>query len=270
MTNEKSFNYAPFITHSNYLHYIREISENLNFSCTLDSSNAVQLDYKFTQKIKLIHLTLENLHQEYSNIQKYHEYSVVCTSWIPVKSYYLIFNLTILLEYLISSKNNCLSFMHNEAIRQFKKLISDNTFKFSRVEFNKIYFPSQIKTWKIPVWQNIRSANVTNETRNRQIIKKLYEYAKEDYKRKRQIDVLSGKSKEKFEKTTSINLYEFFYWYRIKANYRDMEFVDEGVSIENFFNFYSDYYYLTLNFYNSFKDCLNYLTSIKLGKKYFS
>ena len=63
-----------------------------------------------------------------------------------------------------------------------------------------------------------------------------------------------------------MNLCEFFYWYRIKANYRDLEFLNKDISGYKFSEFYRNYFELTLTFFNTFKNLINALAKIRLGK----
>lgn len=260
------FDHPDFVTHSNYLHYMSKNSNKLSLSCSLCLNKKMRVNKKAQQKVKLLNLTLENLMEENKNIGKYPEYSIVCVSWMPVKSYYLMFNLIILLEYLICSNEYYLATSHIAVLGKFKDMIFKGSLFFNEAIFNKICEVEKIENWKIPMWENVKRANVDSELRYKQIIKKLLQYSKEEYKRRNKIKSLRGKSKKDYRERTTINLCEFFYWYRIKANYRDMEFIDKGVKVNEFKEFYSDYYQLSLNFYSAFKDCINRIAVIRTGK----
>ena len=64
---------------------------------------------------------------------------------------------------------------------------------------------------------------------------------------------------------SKVALFEFFYWYRIKVNYRDLEFISSEVTPEEFQQFYEDYYLLTINFYKAFRGCINNLSQARAG-----
>ena len=66
--------------------------------------------------------------------------------------------------------------------------------------------------------------NVPDEDRYKQIMRKLHDYAKEEFKRTRNIKRLTGGKKQAFD-SKAICLADFFYWYRIKSNYRDLQFI---------------------------------------------
>lgn len=265
-----TIDHADFITHANYLDFLKRTSENIKLVIHSDINKRIKEDKKLSQKVFLINLTVDNLREEFKNTSKYQEYAVVCVSWIPVKSYYVIFNLLIILEYLITGHSSYLSITHNGALNFLKKLISDGSLKFEPQEFNNVHSVREIEGWKIPRYENIKKINADPRIRYKQVIKKLSGYQKEEYKRRNKINRLVGKELQKFKKASSTNLCEFFYWYRIKANYRDMEFIDKGVPAREFKEFYENYFYLTLNFYKALKIGINNIAKIRFGKEIIS
>ncbi len=262
-----TIDHAEFITHANYLEFLKKTSENLKIIHKSNISRRIKEDKKLSQKVFLIDLTLTNLREEFKIILKYQEYAVVCVSWIPVKSYYVIFNLLIILEYLMSGSSSYLSVTHTGALKYLKKLIKDGDLRFEPQEFNNVHTVREVKGWKIPRYENLKKVAANPQIRYKQVVRKLLDYQKEQYKRHGRIDRLSGKSLQEFERVSSINLCEFFYWYRIKANYRDMEFIDKGVPIEKFKEFYEHYFYLTLTFYKTLKAEINHIAKIRFGKE---
>lgn len=260
----ESFNYPDFVTHANYLDFMSAASQDLKLSCNMRIKSQIALDKKVNQKIKLLTLTLDNLKEEKKNIEKYPEYSIVCVSWIPVKSYYLVFNLLILLEYLIAANDTCLFISHAALFKKLRGLLAKGNLIFSASIFNQIHTVAEAESWKIPRWENVKRKDANPEIRYKQIIRKLARYSKDEFKRIHKIKRLGGEKKKEFENKANINLCEFFYWYRIKANYRD--FVDKGVDVREFNNFYNDYFDLSMNFYVAFKQCINDLAIKRINK----
>jgi len=62
-------------------------------------------------------------------------------------------------------------------------------------------------------------------------------------------------------------MYEFFYWYRIKSNYRDLEFLDKDIDDGQFKDFYKNYFKLTISFYEALKKMINNLSKMRLSKE---
>jgi len=260
------YNHPEFVTHSNYVHAMKEMSDNISLTITNITANNLQEPVILRKKLNLIKLTLDNIIEEKRNIDILHDYSLICVSWIPVKSYYLLFNLLIILEFFINDSPDWFDSRHIELCNKFRNQLHDGTISFNNPELNLCFTANTILSWQIPRSENLRGGSHNPEIRKQQIIKKIYEYKKEDYKRNNKIKKLGGKKLVDFKNRTQICLFDFFYWYRIKANYRDMEFIDNGVPIEEFYQFYTDYFNLTINYYQALKTLLNQLSVQKLRR----
>lgn len=259
-------NFPDFITHSNYLQCLEKFSKKITLECKYSCDKIMQAR-ALPNKIKLIHLTHDNLAEEFRIIHSFHEYSVICSSWIPVKSYYLIFNCLLVFGYLMYGDESYFTKGHKEVLNDFKKSLTQKKVSFSNPIFNVCINGNQIERWHIPKSENLRGLGANQTTRLRQIIKKLYLYSREDYKKIRGIKKLSGKRLTDFKNGQSVCLFDFFYWYRIKANYRDMEFINEGVPVADFFFFYRNYFEVTMNFYSAFSQKINQIATDKLGRQ---
>lgn len=244
---KNKFDTAAFVTHNNYLAFTREHSKNLELTCNRNIRTQIALPDSATQKILLYKLTKENIIAERRNIENYPEYSIVCSSWIPVKAYYLFFNLITLFEYLITADTTFLDTTHAKLHKQLLTLLSEGEIAFNSDFFNQVVTLKEADNWKMPSHTHVKSSFYNPRTRFKKIIRKIKDYKKEDFKRRENVKSLRSPRKERFLKQKA-NLCELFYWYRIKANYRDMEFVEIDVSVEDFYEFYNNYYNLIMNF----------------------
>ena len=117
---------------------------------------------------------------------------------------------------------------------------------------------------------NIKIIDIDMEERVAQILKKLVRYKLEDIQREEKIKNFRSKKNRKirddFLTKNTVNIFEFFYWYRIKANYRDLEFLNKDISSKQFEEFYRNYFELTLYFFEALKKIINDLSKIRLGK----
>ena len=211
-----------FSTHLNYVSYMNTLSKNVNLSCNLSIKNRIKESKILKKKINLLKLTLNSIKGEYQTIQKNPDYAEVCVSWISVKSYYLIFNLMLILNYLIAGQEISFDSTHKELIRKFKECIKREEFSFNKRIFNTSFKCSKIMNFKIKQGANIKILNIDSAERLIQILKKIVKYKFEDFQRKEKIkNFRSKKNKQKkkeFLKNNTVNIWEFFYWYRIKAN----------------------------------------------------
>lgn len=258
-----------FITHLNYLKCVNRLSSGLSVS-TVDPTDVLNFLSPLAEKKKVLaNLTKNNLDSELAQIRNLMDYAQICISWIPVKSYYLFFNLIIVLIYLQTGEVNWLTAGHIDVQRKLKELIRNGEITFSAASFNTIYSSNRIVSWAIPSGNNVTTVNFNYDLLEKQVIRKMLFYSQEEYKRMRDISRLSGQKKQNFMNSTTINLSDFFYWYRIKANYRDMEFINSNVGTTDFYTFYTEYYALTVNFYDALTSEINKLSQLRFGRNIF-
>ncbi len=262
---EPFLNHPEFTTHKNYTAFMREVSIDLKFKCNCDVSKKLSIPETVNRKIRLIRLTVRNLEMEMRMVSAYPEYAQVAISWMPVKSYYLIFNLTLLLEYLISTNPAFLTTSHLNSLRQFRSLLKSKTLEFSNEIFNSIKTGEEIEKMKVPKSDNLR---VHTERREEQIFRKFVVYSKDFLRRRDGVPKLGKKQMAELRKSL-FALSDFFYWYRIKVNYRDLEFLSAKVHPSEFVQFYNDYYLLTRNFYRAYVTCINQVALSRTNSKLF-
>ncbi|MBA7531657.1 hypothetical protein ES705_23872 [subsurface metagenome] len=139
---------------------------------------------------------------------------------------------------------------------------------FDKGSLNRVYNTWDVYKFKFPAGYNIRLSRASLKDRYRQLLKKLALYKIEDLRRRKNIKDWRTKTarekRDKYLKSNDTNICDFFYWYRIKANYRDLEFLDKDISCDQYYDFYENYYHLTANFYSAFKDLVNSMAKYKL------
>jgi hypothetical protein len=261
---------AEFTTHSNYLNFISGISGGLTINIPAHfSAISNTVPVQVTKKVGLTKLVMKNIDSEMDQINQFRDYAQICSSWIPVKSYYLFFNLLLILEWLIDDDISWLSNTHEAVNHRLKELIRNNEIIFNEPYFNSIIPATRTSSWMIPSGSNIVIGNPDPRTRYRQVIKKILDYKKDDFKRRRNIKRLTGANNTNFLTSTDLNLWEFLYWYRIKANYRDMEFLESGVNVSDFYLYYLNYHTLCFNLHKAFVGGINNISILKYGINMF-
>ena len=263
-------NPPDFITHLNYVSCLNTLSRSITASCNLSIKNKINESKLLKKKINLIKLTLKSVDGEYKMIQRNPDFAELCVSWISVKAYYLIFNLSLILEYLLSGQESALGFSHKELLRKFKERIGRKELLFNKKIFNANFQCLKIIKLRVKSGADIKIIGFNLRDRVVQIFRKLVFYKLEDFQREEGIKNFRSKKnrlkKKEFLENNTVNLCEFFYWYRIKANYRDLEFLNKDISGYKFSEFYRNYFELTLTFFNTFKNLINALAKIRLGK----
>jgi len=261
-----------FMTHFHYVECLSTISSGLSVECKLDIKNKIEKESKFLQKkLNLLNLIRRNLHGEYETIRQNPSFAEVCVPWVAVKTYYLIFNLVLILEYLICVQESLFNSSHEVLLKKLKDHLEKKELIFSQKFFNDNFQCSKIVKARAKRGFNLKMININLSGRIAQVLRKLIGYKLEDFQRKNRIKDFRLKKdqqkKKEFLDNNTVNLCEFFYWYRIKSNYRDLEFLDKDISEKQFNNFYRSYLQLAVNFYQAFKKLINDLAKIRLGKE---
>ena len=258
-------NYPKFTTHRNYVAYMAERSQGLGLFCGNNIRARMNVPDSVKKKIQLVKATLKNLQMEANIVNQHPEYAEVAVSWIPVKSYYLIFNLISLLETLVSTDQGFLAASHSGVLEQFRTLLGNGSLRFTEAVFNEIKTGREIEAMQVPRAENLRTAD---GARKEQIFRKLIDYSKQEMRRRAGVSRL-GRAQMARLRNEQFVLFDLFYWYRIKVNYRDLEFMEEEVPTHEFREFHNNYYILTKNFYNALKQCLDEVAIIRTGSVLF-
>jgi len=263
-------NPPDFLTHLGYVSCFRTISEQISISSNLEIKNRLDKNKNLTKKINLIKLTLKSIEGEYKTILENPDFAELCVSWISVKSYYVIFNLILILNYLMTSDKFWYNYTHEKLNKWFKEYLSSGKIKFNKNLFNTNFECCKIKKIPVKVGSNIKVYNIDLSERICQILKKILSYQIEDLKRKNNIEnfksIKNRQIRDNFLKNNNVNICEFFYWYRIKANYRDLEFLNKNIDSKKFADFYKNYFDMTINFYDAFKKLINNLSMKRFGE----
>ncbi len=259
-----------FMTHLNYASCVNAISRGISLSCNLDLNKKINESKFLNKKINLIKLTTDSIRGEYDTILKNSDYAELCVSWISVKSYYLIFNLLLILDYLITGQESSFNSSHRKLLKGFKNYLDKNNLSFNKKLFNKNFSCNKIINVKFKAGSNIKMMNFDLKERILQILRKLVSYKLEELQRDEKIkNFRTNKAKEikkNFLDESTVNIFEFFYWYRIKANYRDLEFLNKDITSDKFREFYKNYFELNSSYLSAFKQLLNHLSIVRLGK----
>ncbi|MDD3628051.1 MAG: hypothetical protein PHV06_12125, partial [bacterium] len=102
---------------------------------------------------------------------------------------------------------------HGDVSKDFKRMLISKEVVFSENVFNKCVGGNVIESWKIPKSENLKKRNPNLNLRLKQIIRMIYFYVKDDYKKTREIKTLSRKKLIDFRNGVSVCLFDFFYWY---------------------------------------------------------
>ena len=237
-----------FVTHHNYAECLASLVDGASLAYTplLHRHQLPLLD----RKANLIALTKRSLEEERRIVDLDKDYSFASTSWLPVKGYYLLFNLLLTIEYVINPEPSAFTMSHAKCLRAFTKRLNDRELAFDQPVLNTV-FDGAIFQHREQSGANL-SRRIGLERRFRIAMAKIADYKEEEWKRQKRInDFRTQFSREKraeFRKHFTCSVFEFPYYMRLRASYRDFAFI-EGVSTAETAQYFRSYYDFVMAFY---------------------
>jgi hypothetical protein len=199
-------------------------------------------------------------------INQTHEYARACSAWVAIKGYYLLFYLETIIHALIAADNTHLKASHDMTRKFMRNICGSSALSANFTSLTTVLNHGECVTTGITGGANL-IGKLDDDIRYRQIMKKLKEYSKEEFKRKNNMQRLAGVKADAFNQQ-KICLLDFFYWYRIKSNYRDLEFiVGESTSSKDLLDYYRMYNGTVSNIASAYEKVINELFQKRTGKK---
>jgi hypothetical protein len=232
-------------THFHYITCLSELTTGVTLTCSHTLRKAILPDIDI--KDNLIRLTKQSLNDEAKIVRIDNDYSYASTCWLPVKSYYLIFNVLLILEYVLKIQKNIFRMGHTACMDEFTRKLKVGELSFSETILNEVFDSS------ILAYVTTSGANLSNRTGKEVMyklaIRKIARYKFEAWKEKEKINprIKTHKMKcEHYLSTFEVSIFDFIYYMRIRSNYRDFAFIDNVNSSETTAYFVA-YFLFTLN-----------------------
>lgn len=241
---------VTFKTHLNYVKCMARLTENLVID--LHVNPTAPLDPAMITKFStLARITETSIEGEQEACKREKAYAQVAAPWIPVKCYYRLYYLESVFLYLLNG--SVVGFSHGghfKVKQALIRLLKDEEISLSGTSASEL---STIVTWQIANGYVASSGSTITATYHTSVAcsqslrKKLAEYIEIDWKQSEKIkDYRTRASQTKKVEMLSPKefcLLDYFYWMRIKTNYRDADFLD----FDNNVNEDDAYEYLTYN-----------------------
>lgn len=251
-----------FRTHLIYAKRLAKLSSGLSLRCNINPLLASDRLENIKNKLRLIELTKKSLEDEFNIVEIDKEYSTASVLWLPVKTYYLLYHLLSVIDYILTGKKSSLSISHEKCSGVFSKRLKDGEIQFSEGRFNSV-FTENIFNFTSKSGEHL-SHSVTNDVIYKLLMKKIANYKKRNYQLKGKINLRTKKGREKLNKYLSgkfsVSMFDFFYLMRIKSSYRDFNFIDDMPATETK-KYFEEYYAIANNFYNCFDNLKNRLVA---------
>lgn len=241
---------ASFRTHLNYLKCVQKLLSDANF--VVQKSGNPALNKKELNKFKkLFDVTAKSIAKDMEFAREDPNFAIIIAPWFPVKCYYALYYLESMLLHRIDGTTIGFSKGGHKGVRKKVHSCINSNIHFNQPNLDLVHglgiihnmpaiAPGSNATHNF--WQ---SSNCVNA-----LFKILLKYDLLDAQNGKKWDLRKPCDKKKrsdFFSKNKIALIDFFYWYRIKANYRDVDFIDfeNGVSIQEvteYLNTYNEVY----------------------------
>lgn len=236
-----------FDTHYNYAQCLSTLTKDVSLSFV---PSLAKFDLPFLRtKDNLILLTAKSLRDEFEIVQIDQDYSYASTSWLPIKGYYLLFNVLLTIIYILTAQKKSFLMSHTKCIQKFTQMLKSGEMLFTNSLLNKV-FDGEIFSLRETTGANL-STKIAFDRMFQMAMRKASVYKKEEWKRRGSINLRTTTGKTKYVKyVTNFNfsIFEFPYYMRIRSNYRDFAFI-EGVSSSDTKIYFETYFTFIMNLF---------------------
>ena len=222
-----------FKTHWNYIKCLNNLLTDLSITVNISTINPLDPS-TFTKFEKLSQITQASIQAEVDACEEEVAYTTVIAPWIPVKSYYRLYYLESTFLYLLCGDGSGFrNGGHTRVRNSLRGRVESGEISFDNISSQEL---SDISVWEAATnftthsGRNISTNYHLDPNCPKSVRKKIAEYIRIDWMQKNRIDNFRTK-KAQYLRDTDLKLKQFlltdyFYWMRIKANYRDVDFLD--------------------------------------------
>ncbi len=222
-----------FRTHWNYIKCLNSHFTDLEIAINIATTS--RLDPAITRRFeRLSQITRLSIQSELNACEEEVAYASVIAPWIPVKCYYRLYYLeSIFLYYLADDHSGFSNGGHTAVRRSFLNKVETGQINFSNVSttiLSEVSIWESAATFTTSSGSNISGNYYMYPDCHRSVRKKMAEYIKIDWMQKNSINdfrtVAARTLRDTRLKPKKFLISDYFYWMRIKANYRDVDFLD--------------------------------------------
>lgn len=221
---------GDFTTHLNYIRCMDNILDGISIQLTPTST--ITLDKKRLAKFeKLAVLTSRSIKNELLACHAEPEYAAVVAPWIPVKCYYLTYYLESVCIHLNAGTMRMFKHGGHTYVRNaINNYLSKGLITTTQEQIEKLVPIGAALKHKIQSGTNIRSRYYLSEECVKSVRSKIADYIERQWKESQNIKGYYSKEsklkRDQYYQQRHISLLEFFMQMRLKANYKDIDYLD--------------------------------------------
>lgn len=221
---------STFKTHLNYIKCVDLLFANSSIGINITTTGKLA-NPRMDSFVKLARFTKSSIKNDLSFIDQDNEYAQVVAPWIPVKCYYQLYYLESMFLFLLDGNVSGFSASggHSKVREGMKRAIKDGKMRFSTDKLNELYIARDALAFKASSGNNVQKDYYKTDNCIGSVVKKITSYKEKDWKERNKIDNFRtkvNKDRRNIFLDKEVVLQDFFYWMRIKANYKDVDFLD--------------------------------------------
>lgn len=221
-----------FQTHFNYAKCMNGMMHDISFAVPLAPIAHIEIR-KVRKFIKLAQLTKTGIENEVQACREVPDYSEVVAPWLPVKHYYRLYYLESVLIHLTQGNSGVFVDGGHRLARNMITSFCRSGYVSSRLrEAQKVVLLNEAMQHRIRPGQNISSNYYLTQECIKSVRSKVATYVLDHWKLnkgwKRYSSPARRAERDRYKASKAICLLDFFYQMRLKANYRDIDFLSSG------------------------------------------
>jgi len=255
-----------FRTHHNYIRSLKHLMSGSTLSHTsigrIRRASIPLLD----TKRNLINLTEQSLKDEANIVQTDRDYSYASTSWLPVKTYYLLFKMMTTINYLFTLDPASFKIGHGKCSEGFTKRLARGDITFTQRKLNAVYNHTIFAHVEAP-GANLRSRSGPDQ-HTTLAMKKIAQYNLEEWKRPKRIPKFATERdrQEKQVILTRISVIglRISLLFALACQLSGLRLIEGGASTETAV-YFNDYFAFAMDFYRTLGDLRDQLVRARVG-----
>jgi hypothetical protein len=144
-------------THLNYLHYLWRNTRQLSAAYNNRVEHNPNISRTaFIERVNLARLTQRSLREEMEQVNATHDYARVCSAWVAIKGYYLLFYLETMLYSLIAADPARLKVSHDMTRKFVRDVCKSSALRASFTSLTDVITHSDCVSTGITAGANLR------------------------------------------------------------------------------------------------------------------
>lgn len=243
---------ASFRTHLNYAKYLEQqlAGNKISISVQKGERNVQEVE----RYMRLHEPTHRSIFHDHGYTMENAAYGEVIAPWLPVKCHYSLYYLESILCHLLDG--SVVGFRqggHGNIRRHLSRAVQSGIIQFSNQTLNEVRSLKDVRQYpSIKPGENARSEFWRDPKCTEALARKIVDYKLADAQGSARWNLLKPshrKDREEYIDREKIMLLDFFYWYRLRANYRDLDYINfDGIS-PNEIQEYVHTYFMSYAFY---------------------